>query len=111
MRRAPPDQRKNHTGKRDTHLFTSESGSDGLPEELPADEVGEILTRGPQLFKGYWNNPEATRSTFVEIDGKSWFRTGDLGRVDAAGIAERGEIAEEQKERGLENVVARFGGQ
>ncbi|MBK6348462.1 MAG: hypothetical protein V9E93_12690 [Steroidobacteraceae bacterium] len=34
MRRAPPDQRKNHTGKRDTHLFTSESGSDGLPEEL-----------------------------------------------------------------------------
>jgi fatty-acyl-CoA synthase len=54
-------------------------------QELPADEVGEILTRGPQLFKGYWNNPEATRSTFVEIDGLSWFRTGDLGRVDADG--------------------------
>jgi fatty-acyl-CoA synthase len=54
-------------------------------QELPADEVGEILTRGPQLFKGYWNNPDATRSTFVEIEGKSWFRTGDLGRVDADG--------------------------
>jgi voltage-gated potassium channel len=37
------------------------------------------------VFKGYWNNPEATRSTFVEIDGKRWFRTGDLGRVDEDG--------------------------
>ena len=54
-------------------------------KELPANEVGEILTRGPQVFKGYWNNPEATRNAFVDIDGKSWFRTGDLGRVDEDG--------------------------
>ncbi|WP_310450498.1 long-chain fatty acid--CoA ligase [Sulfuritalea sp.] len=53
--------------------------------ELPTNEVGEILTRGPQMFKGYWNNPEATRNAFVELDGKSWFRTGDLGRVDEDG--------------------------
>jgi fatty-acyl-CoA synthase len=49
--------------------------------ELPPMEVGEILTRGPQVFKGYWNNPDATRNAFVEIDGKSWFRTGDLAYV------------------------------
>jgi fatty-acyl-CoA synthase len=54
-------------------------------KELPPGEVGEVLTRGPQVFKGYWNNPEATRNAFVEIDGKSWFRTGDLAYVDEDG--------------------------
>ncbi len=53
--------------------------------ELPANEVGEILTRGPQVFKGYWNNPEATRTAFIELDGKSWFRTGDLAYVNEDG--------------------------
>jgi fatty-acyl-CoA synthase len=54
-------------------------------EELPAGEVGEIVTRGPQVFIGYWNNPEATANVFIDIGGKRWFRTGDLGRVDADG--------------------------
>ena len=52
---------------------------------LPVEEVGEILVHGPQLFQGYWNQPEATRAAFVEIQGRRWFRTGDLGRVDAQG--------------------------
>lgn len=58
------------------------------PDELsirPSPEVGEIVVRGPQVFKGYWNQPEATRSAFVDIGAKSWFRTGDLGYVDADG--------------------------
>ncbi|MGE3598501.1 MAG: long-chain fatty acid--CoA ligase, partial [Dehalococcoidia bacterium] len=46
---------------------------------------GEILVRGPQVFTGYWKNPEATRQAFVEIDGKTWFRTGDLAYVDVDG--------------------------
>ncbi|MBK8762729.1 MAG: long-chain fatty acid--CoA ligase [Sulfuritalea sp.] len=54
-------------------------------KELPFGEVGEILTRGPQVFKGYWSNPEATRNAFVELDGKHWFRTGDLAYVDEDG--------------------------
>jgi fatty-acyl-CoA synthase len=53
--------------------------------ELPADSVGEIVVRGPQVFDGYWNNPEANAQCFVEIDGKRFFRTGDLGRTDDDG--------------------------
>ena len=48
-------------------------------------ESGEILIHGPQVFKGYWQNRAATAAAFVEIDGKSFFRSGDLGRVDEEG--------------------------
>jgi fatty-acyl-CoA synthase len=53
--------------------------------ELPPGEVGEIVTHGPQVFEGYWNNPQATQECFVEIEGKRFLRTGDLGRTDAEG--------------------------
>ena len=58
----------------------------------PSGSVGEIVLRAPQLFKGYWNSEEATRESLVEIDGRAWFRTGDLGWVDEDGyffIADR----------------------
>lgn len=54
-------------------------------QELPPGEVGEIVTCGPEVFEGYWNNPEANAACFVEIDGKRFFRTGDLGRTDEDG--------------------------
>ena len=53
--------------------------------ELPPGEAGEIVTCGPQVFRGYWNNPQATAAAFVEIDGKRFFRTGDIGRIDEDG--------------------------
>ncbi|HTT03144.1 MAG TPA: long-chain fatty acid--CoA ligase [Steroidobacteraceae bacterium] len=53
--------------------------------ELPAGEVGEIVTHGPQLFSGYWNRPRETAEAFIELDGKRFLRTGDLGRVDEDG--------------------------
>ena len=53
--------------------------------ELPAGEVGEIVIHGPQVFLGYWNKPEDSAQAFVEIDGKRFLRTGDLGRVDEDG--------------------------
>jgi fatty-acyl-CoA synthase len=53
--------------------------------ELPAGEVGEIVTHGPQVFSGYWNKPDDTAAALVDIDGKRFLRTGDLGRVDEDG--------------------------
>ena len=54
-------------------------------KELPPGEAGEIVTHGPMVFKGYWGHPEATKAAFMQIDGKSFFRTGDLGRRDEDG--------------------------
>ncbi|HJV63540.1 MAG TPA: AMP-binding protein, partial [Albitalea sp.] len=54
-------------------------------QEMPVGEVGEIITRGPMVFKGYWRHPDATKAAFVEFEGKSFFRTGDLGRMDEDG--------------------------
>ena len=54
-------------------------------QELPVGEAGEILICGPMVFDGYWRRPEATAAVFVEIEGKRFFRSGDLGRVDADG--------------------------
>jgi long-chain acyl-CoA synthetase len=50
-------------------------------KELPLGEPGEIALKNPAVFKGYWNHPEATRSTL--IDG--WLYTGDIGKFDADG--------------------------
>ena len=54
-------------------------------EELAVGEAGEIITHGPMVFKGYWRHPEATAAAFIERDGKRFFRTGDLGRMDEEG--------------------------
>jgi fatty-acyl-CoA synthase len=54
-------------------------------QELPPGQVGEIVSHGPQIFRGYWRNEEATRAAFIELDGKRFFRTGDLGYVDEDG--------------------------
>jgi malonyl-CoA/methylmalonyl-CoA synthetase len=50
---------------------------------LPAGEVGGVEVRGPNIFKGYWRMPEKTAQEFTP-DG--WFKTGDVGRVDADGV-------------------------
>jgi len=54
-------------------------------KELGVGEVGEIIVHGPQVFKGYWRQEQATREAFIEHDGKSFFRTGDLGYFDDDG--------------------------
>jgi long-chain acyl-CoA synthetase len=42
---------------------------------------GEILVRGPSIFKGYWNRPQETQDAFVD----GWFKTGDIGNLDSEG--------------------------
>ncbi len=53
--------------------------------ELGPDQPGEIVINAPQVFKGYWNNPSATRDVFVEVDGKPFLRTGDIAYYDEDG--------------------------
>src|SRR5215472_2706526 len=54
---------------------------DGEDHEVPQGEVGEIVIRGPNVMKGYWQRPEAT----AEAIRDGWFHTGDLARVDSDG--------------------------
>jgi fatty-acyl-CoA synthase len=54
-------------------------------QEVPVGEQGEIIIHGPQVFEGYWKRPDATASAFIEFEGKRFFRSGDLGRMDGDG--------------------------
>ena len=56
-----------------------ESETDSI---LPAGEIGDVQLRGPNVFKGYWQQPEKTSDSF-SADG--WFKTGDLGFLEADG--------------------------
>lgn len=55
-------------------------------EFVPVGEMGELVISGPQLTKGYWNNPEATKECEAIINGIRWWRTGDLGMMKEDGF-------------------------
>jgi len=55
---------------------------DDAGREVPPGVAGEILVKGPTVFSGYWNNPEATAQALCN----GWFHTGDLGRRDEEGF-------------------------
>ena len=54
-------------------------------EFVPVNEVGELILNGPNIMQGYWKRPESYQETFVELEGKTWLRTGDLVRMDEEG--------------------------
>lgn len=54
--------------------------------ELGDNVTGEIVVHGPQVSQGYWNRPQANAESFIELSGKRFLRTGDLGYRDADGF-------------------------
>jgi long-chain acyl-CoA synthetase len=69
-------------------------------EEVPIGERGEICFKGPNLIRGYWNNPEATAETIVD----GWLRTGDIGRIDEEGFVYIEDRAKDMVLRAGENI-------
>jgi long-chain acyl-CoA synthetase len=76
---------------------------DDAIELLPSGELGEIVVRGHNVFKGYLNNPEATAAAIVD----GWFRTGDLGTKDAEGYITIVDRKKDMVVRGGYNVYPR----
>jgi long-chain acyl-CoA synthetase len=74
--------------------------ADGKP--VPVGERGEIFCKGPFLFRGYWNRPDATAETLIG----GWLRTGDLGRLDEEGFLYIEDRAKDMILRGGENVYS-----
>jgi acyl-CoA synthetase (AMP-forming)/AMP-acid ligase II len=67
---------------------------------LPGSDVGELLIRGPNIVKGYWNKPEATAETFAG----GWLRSGDMARLDEQGFVQIVDRKKDMVNRGGENV-------
>jgi long-chain acyl-CoA synthetase len=55
-------------------------------EELPVGEPGELLVSSDHMVDAYWNKEEETREAFVEIEGRRWYRTGDVTKMDESGF-------------------------
>jgi fatty-acyl-CoA synthase len=63
-------------------FFTDVKLVDDAGHEVPTGERGEVVVRGPNVMKGYWNRPDATAEAIVD----GWFHTGDIGTRDADGF-------------------------
>ncbi|WP_029047413.1 class I adenylate-forming enzyme family protein [Cupriavidus sp. amp6] len=73
---------------------------DGRGQALPPGETGELLVRGANVVRGYWNKPEATAQTFVD----GWLRTGDIARLDEEGYVYIVDRMKDMLIRGGENI-------
>ncbi|CAG2134837.1 Long-chain-fatty-acid--CoA ligase [Cupriavidus yeoncheonensis] len=73
---------------------------DGRGRALPAGEAGELMVRGANVVRGYWNKPEATAQTFAD----GWLRTGDIARLDEDGYLYIVDRMKDMLIRGGENI-------
>ena len=73
---------------------------DGDGRDVAPGEIGELMIKGPNVVKGYWNNAEATAASFTA----GWLHTGDLVRLDADGFLYILDRAKDMLIRGGENV-------
>ena len=66
----------------DVKIVDLEAGT----RELAVGETGELCIAGPQVMRGYWNKPDETATALrTHADGRTWFHTGDIARMDADG--------------------------
>ena len=54
-------------------------------DAIKVGEVGELITKGPNMMQGYWKRPEENSHVFIEINGEVWLRTGDMVKMDEEG--------------------------
>lgn len=73
---------------------------DGFGRALPVGETGELMVRGANVVRGYWNKPEATAQTFVD----GWLHTGDIARLDEDGFLYIVDRMKDMLIRGGENI-------
>jgi fatty-acyl-CoA synthase len=76
------DKKLGSAGRQGFFIEVELAGADGKFLKEPGAR-GEVVTRGPNVMKGYWNKPEATAAA---IDESGWFHTGDVGYFDADGF-------------------------
>ena len=69
-------------------------------ETLPPNAVGELWAKGPNVVKGYWNNPEASAETFAD----GWLKTGDIAKIDEEGFLYVVDRKKDMLLRGGENI-------
>jgi long-chain acyl-CoA synthetase len=70
--------------------------------DVPVGQVGEVIARGPNVMKGYWNRPEIT----AEILRGGWMHTGDLGALDEEGFLYILDRKKDMIKTGSENVYS-----
>lgn len=88
------------TGRAVPHVEIAILDDDGNP--LPAEQVGEICLRGPKVTGGYWRDPARTAASFHD----SWFRTGDVGYLDAEGFLYLTDRKKDMVISGGENIAS-----
>ena len=71
-------------------------------EECPVNEAGELLIKGPMVVEGYWNNPEANRSSFVD----GYWKSGDMARIDEDGYVYIMDRKKDMINRGGEKIFS-----
>src|SRR6266446_113157 len=101
--RGPIDSGQLGTTLMHEHVFVLDKEiSENYPENWGVEEkrVAELLIRGPNVVKGYWNKPEATAETFVD----GWLHTGDVARLDDQGFVQILDRKKDMVNRGGENV-------
>ena len=68
-------------------LRVTSQGASETSTACAVDEIGGIEVRGPNVFSGYWRMPEKTAEEFsTDVQGQRWFKTGDVGKIDASGV-------------------------